>query len=430
MQRTVRGGVVGSAVFLLAVLLGVAPVAAQTIVVWDWEPPEVMEKYRPMIERFQQETGIRVEYQQVPWAEMKDKTAVAIAGGAPPDLVRISSRWGDTLAEQGLFTDLRPYLERFEGQYKFSDFFPASVNLWTAVDGSVYALGNDLDIVALFFNRELFEAQGLEEPYAYDWNQWYDAARKLTRDTDGDGTVDQFGMTNWWFHWHSLVWANGGSTFRDDRTTHALGSPQAREALEFYRRFFQDRLMPAMADSQALGYPHPAAHWKAGRIGMAPAGAWMPNYWVWDQQAGAYAFDFDVAHMPVSPAGQRATTLEGSGYGIPVNAANKDAAFRFLAFITSQEWQMTYALTGFPSRRTAAEAAFAQPGEPRNKAIWVEVTGYARPFPKGVDWWGRTAAIINRHMSQFFAGNVSLEQALTAADEELRPVLAEILGRK
>lgn len=426
-----RGGLAIGVVALVVVgLAWPAAAAERKIVVWDWEPPEIVAKYQAALDRWQQETGIKLELQQVGWSEMRDKVTVAIAGGSPPDVVRVSSAWGDLVADQGMFLDLRPYLQRHEAQYRFSEFFPASVALWTDAAGRVYALGNDLDMMGFFFNAELFDEAGVERPYEYTWDQWLDAARKLTRDLDGDGRPDQFGFTNWWFHYVTLVWANGGELFTPDLTRSALGSPQAREALAFYRRFFELNTVATFEISKAQGYPHSAAHFKAGKIAMAPAGAWMPNYYVWDAQKQQYAFDFDVGHMPASFRGGRATSLEGSGYAIPANAANKEDAFRFIAFITSNEWQSEFVTASFPSRQPVAQKAFSGPQVPENRAVFLEIARYARPFPKGVEWQGRTKDVVLSNLNQYLTGQKGLEEVLTTIDEQLRPLLQELAASR
>ncbi|MEW6045891.1 MAG: hypothetical protein AB1609_05345, partial [Bacillota bacterium] len=57
-------------VFVLALSVGLlltaaAGAAERKIVVWDWEPPEIVAKYQAALDRWQKETGIKLEYQQV-----------------------------------------------------------------------------------------------------------------------------------------------------------------------------------------------------------------------------------------------------------------------------------------------------------------------------------------------------------------------------
>lgn len=426
------GRIAGIAFALLLALSVVSQAAERQIVIWDWEPPEIREQFWPAWEKWSQETGVKIDYQQVAWEQIKDKVAVAIAGGSPPDIVRVSSTWGDLVADQGMFLDLRPYMQRYEKDFRFSEFYPASIALWTDAQGRVYAFGNDLDMAALFFNAELFDEAGLERPYEYDWDEMLEAAQKLTRDTDGDGKPDQYGFTNWWFHYVTLVWANGGDIFTPDFRHSALNTPQAREALQFYRRLFELNTVATIEASKALGFPHSAAHFKAGKVAMAPAGSWMPNYWVWDSTKQAYSFDFDVANMPQSYRGGRATSLEGSGYAIPANAANKDDAFRFLAFVTSHDYQSEFVTTAFASRRPIAERAFApKAGDiPANRSVFLEVATYAKPFPKGVEWQGRAKTVVLTNLNQYINGTKGLEEVLTTVEEQLQPLLTELAGKR
>lgn len=134
--------------------------------------------------------------------------------------------------------------------------------------------------------------------------------------------------------------------------------------------------------------------------------------------------------MPLSYRGGRATSLEGSGYAIPVNAANKEDAFQFLAFITSNEWQSEFVTAAFPSRRPIAEKAFAGPQVPENRAVFLEIATYARPFPKGVEWQGRTKGVVLQNLGQFLTGQKGLEEVLTTIDEQLQPLLAELAATR
>ena len=44
----------------------------------------------------------------------------------------------------------------------------------------------------LFYNKKLFEKAGLQPPKT--WSEFVDTAKKLTKDTNGDGKIDQWGV--------------------------------------------------------------------------------------------------------------------------------------------------------------------------------------------------------------------------------------------
>lgn len=58
-------------------------------------------------------------------------------------------------------------LHRFEWVLRKAEFkqvFPTAFALWKTAKGEQYAFPFDLDIPALFYNKELFDAAGIEHP--------------------------------------------------------------------------------------------------------------------------------------------------------------------------------------------------------------------------------------------------------------------------
>ncbi|HEX6971552.1 MAG TPA: sugar ABC transporter substrate-binding protein [Limnochordia bacterium] len=418
--------------WLLAVVaaLGCATAAAaEEIVWWNWDPPAAREAFQPAIDAFTAATGIEVRIQTQDWGALKEKLILAVAGGVAPDVTSVSSIWAEELADQGVFVDLNPLIKSDRSGFPYDDIFPASYALWQTYDGKQYAMPFDNDIQALFYNKGLFDAAGVSYPGEdFDWETWLTTATALTRDVNGDQEMDQFGFVNWWFEWLTLIWANGGALVSPDRTV-TLNTPAVREALRFYGQFFETQrdLILTTADSKRMGYPHPAAAWKAGHAAMAPAGAWMPTYWIYDEAAGRYNFEFDVAHMPLSPAGKRATINEGQGVAMLASTAHPEAAFRFLKHLAGEQMQTIAGRRGqFPVRRSiAASAAFLPPNTPpEHKAVFVEVAAYARPAPHGVNWAELRPALY-REFGRYFSGDVGLEEAIVQAETAARPILNE-----
>ena len=69
--------------------------------------------------------------------------------------------------------------------------------------------------VFLVFNKTLLDREGIPYPYEYyhnnqwNWDTLTEVAKKVTRDTDGDGTIDQWGLTV--FNGPDYIHANGGA---------------------------------------------------------------------------------------------------------------------------------------------------------------------------------------------------------------------------
>jgi len=122
--------------------------------------------------------------------------------------------------------------------------------------------------VVIYYNRNLFDAANLAYPTAeWTWNDFTNTARKLTKDTNGDGTADQWGTTaNGWPPPQMFIWQAGGDVISPDLATSPIDSPEALDGMNFYLSMDFD---PTMApDSEAARGTSFSDMFKAGKVGM------------------------------------------------------------------------------------------------------------------------------------------------------------------
>ncbi|MFP4016081.1 MAG: ABC transporter substrate-binding protein [Halanaerobiales bacterium] len=99
--------------------------------------------------------------------------------------------------------------------------------------------------VFLAFNKTLLEREGIQDPYElYESDQWNwdtltEILKKVTRDTDGDGEIDQWGMTV--FNGPDWIHANGGRITRviDGKVTFTADETATVNALKQMREWEQ-----------------------------------------------------------------------------------------------------------------------------------------------------------------------------------------------
>jgi len=123
-----------------------------------------------------------------------------------------------------------------------------AVDCFTVGD-SIYTLG-DFEILPngattwLAFNKDLFEAEGLPDPYElynageWNWENFHKIALAATKDLDGDGEADQFGIENL-YTWAYLVVMNGTNLNvpgEDGRLKYNWNSEPVLEAMAFGRQ--------------------------------------------------------------------------------------------------------------------------------------------------------------------------------------------------
>lgn len=423
-------------VLLLAVVAALyfhATVAAQeTLLFYTWARPEELNDYQPIFDKFEAETGLKVEVQGFAGRvdEYKDAILVNFLAGTGPDVIAVSTLWFEELQAQGVFLDLTPYVGE-GGAYASDDIFPTSLQAWQSADGRQFALPFDNDIAVLLYNSELFEAYGVAPPTDHwTWDDWLDAGNRLTMDDDGDGLNDRFGMmTNWWTSWYSIIWANGGTIFTPEPRAN-VKSQQVTEALEWYAEWFAPRRnlqVNAGAQVQHLGVSSPHLAFANGHIAMMPAGVWAIDYTARGPEG--WRFQFGAAPLPMAPGGGRATAIEGQGQAVSVHARNKDAAYRFVELMATEGQQIAARRGQFPVTRSGALSDdFLGDWSPADKLVAIEATTYARPLPQGVMWPVTKAQF--EQVFAYFRGERTLAQALDDVERGLNATLEELgIGR-
>lgn len=357
--------------------------------------------------------------------EYKDAILVNYLAGTGPDVIAVSTLWFEELQAQGVFLDLTDYLAA--SGYATDDIFRVSLQAWQDRHGRQYALPFDNDIAVLLYNNELFARYGVAPPDdRWTWDDWFNAGLRLTLDHDGDGLNDVFGMmTNWWTSWYSLIWANGGEIFTPDRRPN-VRSAEVVEALEWYAQWFPvGRNLQVNAGSQVqhLGATSPQLAFANGHIAMLPAGVWAIDYTV--RSPEGWHFAFGAAPLPMSPAGGRATAIEGQGQAVSVNARNKAAAYRFVELLATEGQDILARRGQFPvTRSVALSDAFLGDWDHKYKLVAIDATTYARPLPQGV-MWPQTKAHL-QEVFNYFNGSRPLAQVLDDMERGMLNTLIEL----
>src|SRR5690606_17830777 len=172
----------------------------------------------------------------------QEKIRTMMAAGTAPDVHLIEWQNGPSLAHQGLYIDLTPYIER-DG-FPLSQFVPSLVQHYR--EGSIqYGVPRAVDTSIMFYNVERFSEAGLVDPNAlHDNNQWtwatfLEAAKSLTRDRNGDGVTDEWGASR--VFWNTLdrgygLWPalNGMDLYTADRSRTLIDSEASVEALQWW----------------------------------------------------------------------------------------------------------------------------------------------------------------------------------------------------
>ena len=189
----------------------------------------------------------------------------------------------------------------------------------------------DLGAYPLGFNVSLIEEAGLDNPQdLYDrgewtWNKFAEYLRILTKDTDGDGNPDQYGLTGWWTTmFNYLLMSNGAHVASGSQEM--LSSPATIEVLEFMYQIYQ---------TDKTAKPWNQDDWDANNVFKdGKVAFWVSASWIQQGNSSSdLGFEFGVVPWPVGPSGNQETNSQiavaGNWSIIPAGVERPELVYRF-----------------------------------------------------------------------------------------------------
>lgn len=341
-----------------------------------------------------------------------------LAGGAGADLY-----WVDqdnmSLAAEGVFLPLDDCLANAPASSAgdVNDYYPGILQI-AQIDGSIYGLPWIAAPVVTYYNKNLFDAAGLEYPTpAWTWDDFKSAAETLTQDTDGDGNADQWGfIANGWPPPHIFVWQAGGDLLSEDLSASPIDDPKVIEGLEFYKSLiYNPAISPSRETIAEQGF---GELFKAGKIGMFMGGAADDLDRVPDLNVGVVS----VPHHPTT--GDNTTFAWSAATVISRNTQNPELACKALLQLTEgiQDWKI---VSPRISQATKEHLVESEPRKEASADAIIEASQNMRAF----HIFGNFKEWNNTLWNEFLNPILNDETDLSAAElaGEVRPELEDLL---
>jgi multiple sugar transport system substrate-binding protein len=255
------------------------------------------------------------------------KLTVALQGGLQPD---ITYQYGTSMASLATVPSIMDLTDRVQDPGFNWDDFSEGARAAATVDGQVYGIPALIDNLAIVYNKDLFEAAGVDEPTAdWTWDDFRAAAKALTDPSKQqygfaypiDGTED----TVW--HYDAMLWEAGGDILNADNTEAAFNSPAGVQALTTLQQMaVTDKSV--FLDQQNVGKIDNL--FNAGKIAMDVTGPWALS--------GYPDINYGVQIMPMYDGGSHATIAGPDMWVMFDNGDGKgDAAWQFMQWFTAAE---------------------------------------------------------------------------------------------
>ncbi|MDQ3810799.1 MAG: extracellular solute-binding protein [Chloroflexota bacterium] len=289
-----------------------------------------------LIERFTRETGIKVEQQRIPWADLYPKLQISAPAGEGPDLCLMHTSEIPHFAADGILDELDDKTLGDRG-FKGEDYVQAP---WEGgiFKGKRYAVPLDIPQFVMYLNNPLLKDAGLmgadgAPKVPTNRDELLSTARAVTR---GDVFGLVFGGTSgvgtaWAFH--NLLWQNETNVFQSDLKKSALSEPPAIQAAEFWGTIHAiDKVAPPPGTVALDAFV-------AGKLGIFIGGTWNIV------GLKAQKADFTVGPMPTIFKKPAVFTIPHQ-FTFPKpktrNDAKREAAFQHIRWISDNvvDWTL------------------------------------------------------------------------------------------
>jgi multiple sugar transport system substrate-binding protein len=285
-----------------------------------------------------------------------------------------------------------------------------------ATDGVQYGLPTSFSDVVLYYNKDLFDAAGVDYPTA-DWT-WADETAAAEKITDAAAGVWGDHQPVSYNEYYKVLVQNGESFLNADGTKVAFNTPGGIEAAHW----LVDKsgtTMPTIEQGQGTA-DFDTNLFKDGKLGMLHTGIWV---------FGAFAdtpANWDIAVEPGNTA--TANAVFSNAVGVSATSKHLAAAQKWAEFLSSSDDEVNVRLDSGWELPTIADTAklntYLEKGKPDNRQAVFDAAEKVAPAPSIGANQSEMQDIITGELIEAQAGRETVDQALTNAEQKINALLA------
>ncbi len=372
---------------------------------------------KEILDGFSAKTGIETNISVVKWDEYWTMLEAGAQGGTLPDVFWMHSNESQRYMSNDMLLDLTDRIAN-SSEIKIENYPEDIWSLYT-YDSKYYAVPKDIDTIALWYNKTLFDEAGVDYPTA-DWT--YDdlvaTAKKLTKD-DGSvyGFVDR--CDNNQAGYYNFVYANDGYIINDDKTKSGWDDPKTIEGMMILEQLIKDGSMPS---AEVMAENKEEVLFGSGKVAMTTQGSWMV--------AGFKDNDYivencDCIELPKSAkTGRRCSLYNGLGWVAAGNTAHPEEAWQLLEYLGSKDAQIQQAELGVTMSAYKNTSDAWSNSAPFNLHAYLNVMDdlVIRPFSRSTVKWENED---NDILKTVYLNEITMKEACEKMAEQMNEKLAE-----
>ena len=291
----------------------------------SWDVPNSRENKAldTLIKKFEKtHPHVKVIYESgIPKKNYADWLAEQVLKGEQPDLFMVPENDFSMLASAGALKSLDTLLTDDER----TAFYPVAYEAGQ-YQGVSYALPVESNPIMMCVNTDLLEKEGISIPES-GWTlaDFYEICKKVTKDTKGDGVVDQYGITD--YTWQQALVAYGGHL--TDKSGINVDSAEMHQALAFMSKL----------DMLSQHYKVTSHDFDEGRVAFYPMSlAQYRTYKPYPYHVAKYSsFSWTCIPMPTANSKVMGTQVKTSLFGMSSNTKQEKLAWEFMLLLSQDK---------------------------------------------------------------------------------------------
>lgn len=362
--------------------------------------------------------GITIEFQQTAYGDFLQTILTSRIGGTSPDIYNIYSIWAPQLAgASALAEPPAEILDWIRASYGAGTVGAATIN------GILWGIPTELSVYQLVYNKQLLSAAGFGAPPA-TWQELHDIAAAITK-TNDQGVIETAGyafgesVATATHPYYSLMYAAGVPPFGADYRSTNFTSPESIAIITRQAALFSQGITSTTNVVWDMS---------AGTLGMGIMANWNKAEF---QSIFADAFEDTIGVAPIPTDGPGGTMLYSFLWAVDSTSDVQAESWALLRWLNEAQDGAALSCTGQVLNDLGALS-----GNLADLAAMDTSDSFSSPFVAAIEsgtaqtqpnvWQAAEVdRILHGYITQVWAGVMTAEDAMAAADAEVTAILAE-----
>lgn len=295
---------------------------------WDVPYSNSYEIIDNAIQKFEEKNpGVKVKYVNgIMKEDYSEWLSSELLKGTAPDVFMILPEDFNTLSNIGAMKSLNNLIMD-DGDFDLSKYYETSYK-FGQYEEKQFALPYESVPTMMFVNKTLLEKEGIKIPdNNWSFDDFYQICKDVTKDTDNDGLIDQFGYYD--YTWEDAIYSNGVTLFNEDGTKSYFGDKKVEEAVSFIQKL----------DTLNNGYRVTEKDFDDGKVAFHPLlFSEYTTYKTYPWKIKKYSgFEWDCIKLPAGENGENISEVTTLLMGINSKTKKEKLSWELLKSLTYDE---------------------------------------------------------------------------------------------